>query len=104
MKPAKTVLAVAIFAVAQFAQAQQVNFSTSANSLQERVWIQKPQAKLITPFSKNIPSQNGRIIRYEGLDTRPWTQIIGWHPNASISELENAKIHESQLHLLTIRF
>jgi hypothetical protein len=104
MKPAKTFLAVAILALTQFAQAQKANFSTPANALQGGIWIERPQSKLITPFDKNVPPQNGRIIRYKGLDARPWMQIVGWHPNESISQKENAEIHESQLHLLTIRF
>ena len=32
------------------------------------------------------------IIRYEGMSSRPWTQIVGWHPGETFNE--NCMIHE----------
>ena len=32
------------------------------------------------------------IMRYEGISSRPWTQIVGWHPGETFNE--NCVIHE----------
>lgn len=104
MKPAKTFLAVAVLAAMQLAAAQQVYFSAPANSSQANIWIEKSQPKLITPFNENIPTQTGKVVRYGRMSPQPWAQAVNWHSGATISERVNAEIHESQLHLLTIRF
>jgi hypothetical protein len=39
------------------------------------------------------------ILRYEGISSRPWTQVVGWHPGATFNE--DCAIHEPSFAVFT---
>ena len=43
-----------------------------------------------------------QIERAGKMSSRPWTEIVGWHPG--ISQFPDAENHESQLTLLSLSF
>jgi hypothetical protein len=56
------------------------------------------------PNSQSASAEKYKIERQGNLSSRPWTEIVGWHPGAPMSAFDDAEIHESQLRLITINF
>jgi hypothetical protein len=88
-------LAIAIAAFSMVASAQQ-HFSSTSNAI-----VQKQKFQVFTPFTfRHQPAAKNEIERVDGLDSRPWTQIVGWHPGASA--FHTAETHESKLDIFWI--
>ena len=41
------------------------------------------------------------ILRYEGIGSRPWAQVVGWHPGATFNE--DCAMHEPSCTIFTSR-
>ena len=51
---------------------------------------------------KSTPKQATAIERVGGMSSRPWTEIVGWHPGAS--QFPDAENHGPGLTLLSVNF
>ena len=65
--------------------------ATETNSPQSKLASLQPDAK-----------QNVQIERVGNMSSRPWAEIVGWHPG--VSQFPDAENHESQLVLVSVRF
>jgi hypothetical protein len=106
----KTATAVIAFAgVFQLALAQPTNQPMSANATAGKsqtppatATFEKHEFQVITPFSKFTLKKPGEIEHYGNLSSRPWPQIVGWHPGES--QFPTAENQEPQLVLVQFRW
>jgi hypothetical protein len=102
-----TLLVVATCVLPQFCRpAENSDFSASANSNSSearKVIAEKPRGHWYS-FLNGLHFGSGekdKVERYEEISSRPWTQIVGWHPATPSWEYENAIVHEPQLSLFS---
>ena len=62
--------------------------------------VKTTPAKVTTPFTTPKPLKQIKVERVEGMSSRPWAQIVGWHPGAS--KLPDPEQHEGGLYLVSI--
>jgi hypothetical protein len=96
MKMSGTLLAIAIGATVQVVAAPlpehpSAASTTETNAVQSKLMSLQPAAK-------------GRveIQRVGNMSSRPWTEIVGWHPG--MSQFPDAENHEAGLTLLSVHF
>jgi len=77
MKQQGVTLLIALFVACQ-AFAQQ---TTNAPSTSATVTAQKPKVHWFAPVQTTNSVENLKPI--DGLDTRAWTTVVGWHPGES---------------------
>jgi hypothetical protein len=53
-------------------------------------------------FTASAATKNNQIERLGNVSSRPWTEIVGWHPGTS--QFQDAENHESQFVLLSLKF
>ena len=82
MKTLFAIIAVGVAANAMAADSSSLSATTTAPTTQTR--IKAPQIKIhvANPFARTPPPEPIRIKRYGRFSSRPWTQIVGWHPGA----------------------
>jgi hypothetical protein len=96
MKMIKALLTVMLGMALQVAAApppqnSSASHTADTNSIPSKMMSLQPTAK-----------RNDQIDRVENTSSRPWTEIVGWHPG--VSQFPDAENHESQLTLLSVSF
>ncbi len=107
MKTNTVILALAMCAVTQAMAADpSVTTSSSAKSAAtgaslNAATVQAPKAKwqFANPFAPVKAVEKVRIYRVGNISSRPWTQIVGWHPGVP-SSFTDRITHGSGLPLL----
>jgi hypothetical protein len=89
------IIAVALCAAARAAV---VNQSTNAPA---HANIKTKMLHLANPFTPAKAEDKSKIERYGGMSSRPWTQIVGWHPGEPAA-FTDGKTHVAELPLLWI--
>ena len=82
MKAHRILLLVVLFAACKaLAQQQTQMHATVSPASGISTTVKKPQFHWLMPTNPAVSVENRNHV--EGLDPRPWTKIVGWHPGES---------------------
>jgi hypothetical protein len=98
MKAHRTLLLIALFATCRVLAQQQTQMHATLLSASGISTVEKSQFHWLAPVNPAGPMENRN--RVEGLDTRPWTKVVGWHPE--YSAIPNAENFSTEMPLLWI--
>jgi hypothetical protein len=94
MKMIKTMVVIVLGTALQATAAPPQSFvsqTAETNSPPSKLMSWQPAAK-----------EKSQIDRVGNMSSRPWAEIVGWHPG--VSQFPDAENHESQLTLLNVSF
>jgi len=111
MKTRTAITAIVFAGIFQLAWAQPPNSVAPANATAQKnqtvsanVTVRKHQIQVTTPWSGPASKKTGKIERFGNMSSRPWTQIVGWHPGAPSWSYEDGEIHEPQFQVVSVNF
>jgi hypothetical protein len=98
MKAYRTLLLIALFAACKVLAQQQTQLHSTHSSASDISTVEKSEFHWLAPANPPglVENRNG----VAGLDTRPWTEIVGWHPGESA--FPNAENFSTEMPLFCI--
>jgi hypothetical protein len=96
MKVSGTLLAIALGTALQTDAAPPAQNASASNNVETNAIPSKLVS--LQPTAK----KQTQIERVGNMSSRPWAEIVGWHPG--MSQFPDAENHESQLTLFSFRF
>jgi hypothetical protein len=97
MKTKTFIMVFALCAAAKAMALDQTSGESTSDSTSAK--LQTRNLHITNPFAQPKVNDLDKTYRAEGISSRPWTQIVGWHPGDP-PPCVDPKNHESQMRLI----